>query len=144
MIERLLAVLLATVSASHAGDKIWSAVILASDAKRGDQPKPPPPELAPFAARLAKVFTYQQFEILGSATKELDGQKERWLVPTQNFWFGATARRRGTGYHLNLEFFHDRRRIVETEAMLGPLSPLFIRGPMHERGQIIVVFEIRP
>lgn len=144
MILRLLTVLLFAANSCRAGDKVWSAVILASDPKRGEAPKPAPKELVRFTKQLSKVFHFEQFEIIGSATKSLDGQNERWLVPTQNFWLGATAQRKGAGYHLKLEFFHDKRRIVETEAMLGTLSPLFIRGPMHERGQIIVVFEIRP
>lgn len=125
-------------------DKIWSAVVLASNAKKGAQPAAVPPEIAPFAAKLSKFFGYNQFEILGSATKAMDGQAERWLVPTQNFWVGARATRERGGYRLNMEFFHDKRLLLETEAMLGPKSPLFIRGPMHARGQILVVFEVKP
>lgn len=140
---RFIAIFLLLATAAFADDKVWSAVVLASNPAKGKEPKAPPPEIAPFAARLNKVFGYQQFEILGSATKSMDDQKERWLVPSQNFWVGAVARPEGAGYHLNLEFFHDKRRIVETEAKLGLDSPLFIRGPMHERGQLIVVFEIR-
>jgi hypothetical protein len=129
--------------AASAEDRVWSAVVLASNPAKGMEPKAPPAELAPFAKKLDKVFGYQQYEILGSATKSMDDQKERWLVPSQNFWVGAVARKDGAGYHLNLEFFHDKRRIVETEAKLGLGSPLFVRGPMHERGQLIVVFEVR-
>jgi len=125
-------------------DKVWSAVVLASNTKKGEKPAPVPPELAPFAAKLSKFFGYEQFEILGSATKAMDGQIERWLVPTQNFWVGARATREHGAYRLNMEFYHDKRRLLETEAMLGPRSPLFIRGPMHVRGQIIVVFEVKP
>lgn len=124
--------------------KVWSAVVLASNAKKGERPAAIPAELVPFAAKLSEFFSCNQFEILGSATKAMDGQTERWLVPTQNFWVGARATREQGGYRLNMEFFHDKRRLLETEAMLGPKSPLFIRGPMHARGQIIVVFEVRP
>ena len=127
-----------------AEEKVWSAVVLASNAKKGAQPLPVPPELAPYAAKLSKFFGYDQFEILGSATKVMDLQNERWLVPTQNFWVGARATREHGGYRLNMEFFHDKRRLLETEAKLGPRSPLFIRGPMHSRGQLIIVFEIKP
>lgn len=140
---RLLASLLLLTALASADDKVWSAVVLASNPDKGLEPKQPPAELAPFAAKLTKVFGYEQFEILGTASKLMDAQNERWLVPSQNFWVGATARKEGTGYHLNLEFFHDKRRIVETEARLGIGSPLFVRGPMHKRGQLIVVFEVR-
>jgi hypothetical protein len=125
-------------------EKVWSAVILASNATKGEQPASPPPELAPFAPKLSKFFGYDQFAMLGSATKVMDGQTERWLVPTQNFWVGAKATREAGGYRLSMEFFHDKRCILETEAILGPKSPIFVRGPMHKRGQIIVVFEVKP
>lgn len=141
---RLFAALLALATLAHADDKVWSAVILATNSKHGEKPKEVPAELAPYAAKLGKIFGCDQFEVLGSATKSMDGQNERWLVPSQNFWVGANALREGDGYRLKLEMFHDKRRIVETEAKLGARSPLFIRGPMHERGQLIVVFEIRP
>ena len=127
-----------------AEDKVWSAVVLASNARKGQPPAAVPAELAPFAAKLSKFFGCDQFEILGSATKAMDGQTERWLVPTQNFWVGARATREHGGYRLNMEFFHDKRRLLEAEAKLGPKSPIFIRGPMHARGQLIVVFEVKP
>jgi len=127
-----------------AEEAVWSAVVLASNAKKGAKPAPAPQELAPFAAKLSKCFGYDQFEIIGSATKVMDGKTERWLVPTQNFWVGAIATRERGNYRLNLEFFHDKRRILETVAKLGPKSPLFIRGPLCSRGQLIVVFEVKP
>ena len=125
-------------------EKVWSAVVLASNAQAGARPVEIVPELAPFVAKLSKFFGYDQFEVLGSATKIMDEKNERWLVPTQNFWVCAKTTREGGKYRLNMEFFHDKRRLLETEAMLGPRSPLFIRGPMHARGQIIVVFEVKP
>jgi hypothetical protein len=140
---RLLAVLFALAIAAQAEEKVWSAVILASDPPRGEKPKAPPADIAPYAAKLTKVFGYEQFEIIGSATKAMDNQTERWLVPSQNFWVGAFAKRAADGYLLKLEFFHDKRKIVETQAKLGSGTPLFIRGPVHARGQLIVVFEVR-
>lgn len=141
---RLLLTLLLVAASAQADDKIWSAVVLASKAKPGEKAKEPPAELALYAAKMAKVFGYDQFEILGSATKAIDEENERWLVPSQNFWIGARAAQKGDGYDLALEFFHDKRLLLETQARLGPRSPLFIRGPMHARGQLLVVFEVRP
>ena len=143
MIRILASLLLLFAAIASAEDKVWSAVVLASNPARGVERKEPPAELAPYAAKLTKVFGYEEFQILGSATKVMDARNERWLVPSQNFWVGAVAKKDGPSYLLNLEFFHDKRRIVTTEAKLGIDSPLFIRGPMHPRGQLIVVFEIR-
>jgi hypothetical protein len=126
-----------------AGDKIWSAVVLASNVKSGQRPAVAP-ELAPYAGKLSKVFGYDQFTVLGSATKVIAGSAESWLVPTPNFWVGAKATREGGYYRMNMEFFHDKRRLFEAEFMLDTKSPVFIRGPMHVRGQVIMVFEVKP
>ena len=131
-------------AATSPDDKVWSAVVLASNCKKGDRPLVAPPDLAPFAPRLSKLFGCSQFEVLGSAILTMDDHTERWLVPTKNFWVSARATRERGGYRLKMEFFHDARRLLEAEAMLGPKSPLFITGPMHARGQIIFVFEIKP
>ncbi len=48
------------------------------------------------------------------------------------------------GYLLNLELFHDKQQLVETEAKIAPESPLFIRGPLHARGQILFVVLVKP
>ncbi len=126
-----------------ADDKVWSAVVLGSNVKEGDKATPLPSELAKFAPQLSKCFGYDQYRILGSATKAMDGVVERWLVPTQNFWVSATATREQGGYLVNMEFFHDKRSLVSAKAMLSPGSPIFVRGPVHVRGQIIMVFEVK-
>ena len=133
-----------TPPGAMAQEKVWSAVVLASKLKDGQRVAVVAPELVPFVAKLSKFFGYDQFEVLGSTTKSMDGQTESWLVPTPNFWVGAKATREGEKFLLNLEFYHDKRLLLETVAVLGPKSPLFIRGPMHARGQLLVVFEVKP
>ena len=126
-------------------DKIWSAVVLATNPPA---PKDPPPELREFAARLKRVFGYSQFELIGAAAEKIDEQNESWLVPSQSFWLSVKARRamakeaRG-GYLLNLQLFHDKRPLLETEAKLAPGSPLFIRGPEYGHGQLIIVLQVQ-
>ena len=131
---------------ARAEDKIWSAVILASNSPT---PKAAPGPLAEVYARLSRVFKYNQFEILGSTTETVDEKVERWLVPTEHFWLSLKARQASAkeargGYIVNLVLFHDKRQLVETEAKLAPNSPLFIRGPMHARGQILIVIQVQP
>jgi hypothetical protein len=68
---------------------------------------------------------------------------ERWLVPTKNFWLCAKAHHSGqSSYILDLQIFQDKRLLVQTEAKLGANSPLLIRGPMHARGQLIIVLKV--
>ncbi len=136
------------MAAPHAmaEDKIWSAVLLASNSK---QPKAPPAPLGPVCKRLRNLLGYNQFEILGSTTNTIGDDVERWLVPTEHFWLNVKARQASAkeargGYLLNLELFQDKRSLVETEAKLAPDSPLFIRGPLHARGQILVVLLVQP
>lgn len=140
----LLAAMLVITAGARAEEKVWSAVILASNPKPDQPAKPAPVELSAFEKRLSKFFGYRQLEILGASTKAMDGQTEQWLVPTPNFWAGTKATREAGGYVLEIQFFHDNRLILETKAKLSPRSPIFIRGPVHSRGQVIMVFEVRP
>jgi hypothetical protein len=115
-------------------------VLLASEES---EPLPIPPLLAPHEASLKKVFGFNQYRLIGEATKVMDGQEERWLVPSQNFWLGAKARKLDADiYRLDIEFFHDKRRLFTAETKVRMGSPLFVKGPAHPRGQIIIAIEL--
>ena len=147
MIRLLLAILMLGGMSAQADQKIWSALVLASNPEAGAKPTAAPADLAPYAPRLSRAFKdkYQQFEILGSATKEMGGnQQERWLVPSPTFMVGVQAKPDGEEYRIQLELFQEKRRLIQADAKLKMQSPLFICGPKHARGQLIVVFEIRP
>jgi hypothetical protein len=134
------AMLLVTAASAQAQDRIWTGIVLASQA---DKPIAPPPELAEVAKKMEAFFGYNQIEMIGSATKLFDDKDEHWLVPSQHFWVSAKGHKAKEGdYVLRLILFHDKQPIVETEAKLGPNSPLLIRGPMHARGQIVIVFQV--
>jgi hypothetical protein len=130
----------------QADDKVWSAVILATNAS---SPKELPAELRPIAPRLKRVFGYNQFEIVGTDQEALADGIERQLKPTKTFWLNLKARHasikeaRG-GYLLNLQLYQEKRALVDTVALIAPGSPLFFRGPMHARGQILVVLQVKP
>jgi len=128
---------------ARADDRIWSAIVLASESEK---PKPPPAELQRLAPKIERFFGYKQLELIGSATKEIDEEFERWLVPSQHFWLCVKSKRvpgADRTYLLNISLVHDRRPLVETQAKLAPDAPLFIRGPMHARGQIIIVLQVQ-
>jgi hypothetical protein len=125
---------------------IWSAVLIANNVA---QPKDPPPELRPIAARLKRVFGYNQFEIAGKDEAPIEDGAERKLTPSRAFWIDLKARKasikeaRG-GYLLNLRLYQNEKPIVDTVTLIAPESPLFFRGPMHAKGQIIVALQIQP
>jgi hypothetical protein len=128
-----------------AHDRIWSAVIVATSVEK---PKEAPTELREFVPRLKKVFGYNQFEMAGSATEEIDELTENWLLPSPVFPLSVTARRavskevRG-GYVLTMKVFQGKEHVVDTEVKLAPGSPLFIRGPLYGKGQIIIALQVQ-
>ncbi len=136
--------LFAFAGSAVAGDKIWSAVLLATNAK---SPKPVPDELKPIAARLQRVFGYNQFEIVGRDTEKLEDDAKLSLTPTKTFWLNLQARRASSpdargGYLLNLLLYQNERPLVDTVAVIAPASPLFFRGPMSSKGQVIIVLQV--
>lgn len=133
-------------ASAPAASKIWSALVVATNAP---DPKPAPADLRQFAPRMKKVFGYNQFELVGSASQEVGDQAENWLVPTKSFWFGLKARRSSSkeaqgGYLLSLQLFQEKRPLVDTEVKLAPGSPLFIRGPQYGNGHLIIVLQVQP
>ncbi len=139
------ALLLALALDAAAADKIWSAVLLATNVAN---PKPAPTELKPVAARLQRVFGYNQFEIVGRASADLTDDAKLSLTPTKTFWLDLKARRASSpdargGYLLNLLLFQNDRPLVDTVAVIAPASPLFFRGPMSAHGQVIVVLQVQ-
>jgi len=105
-------------------------------------------ELREFLPRLKRIFGYNDFELVGSETETIDELTENWLVPTPVFPLSVTARpapskeARG-GYLLNLKIFQGKRHLVDTEVKLAPGSPLFIRGPLYGKGQLIIVLQVQ-
>jgi hypothetical protein len=132
--------LLALAPSAKAEDRIWTALVLASNV---DAPKNPPVELMPIASKVRRVFGYNQVELLGTADKTIDDEVERWLVPSPHFWLCAKAKKAGAdAYQMKLSIYQDKRCLVQGEAKLGANSPLLIRGPMHARGQLIIVLKV--
>lgn len=129
------------IPAAHADDhRIWTALVLASNAPK---PKPPVRELVPFAGKIRKFFGYNQVELIGSASKPIKGERELWLVPSQNFWLNVkTKQALKDAYVVDILLYQDHRCLLKAEAKLAPGSPLLIRGPLHARGQLIIALQV--
>ncbi len=139
-----IALAIGLTASTQAEDKIWTAVVLATNSS---SPKETPKELRDSLPKLKRVFGYNQFEVIGSASEKIEDGSELKLTPTQSFWLQAKARRstskeaRG-GYLLSLQHFNEKKQLVDTEARLAPGSPLFIRGPEYGKGQIVFALMI--
>ena len=121
-------------------DRIWAALVLASNAPK---PKPPVRELVPFAGKIRKFFGYNQVELIGSASKPMTGERERWLVPSQNFSLNIKTKQvLKDAYVVDILLYQDKRCLLKAEAKLAPGSPLLIRGPLHARGQLIIALQV--
>jgi hypothetical protein len=126
-------------------DRIWSGVIMATNP---EAPKPIPRELRPFEASLKRMFGYNQFVIVGTATEPIDEESEHWLLPVQSFSLDVTARHDVSkeahgGYVLNIQLFQIKRRLVTAEAKLAPGNPLLIRGPECGKGELIIILQVQ-
>lgn len=136
----LCSVVLFPAPAAQGADHIWSGVVLASQVKEA---KGPPAELARLAPEIGKVFGCNQLTLLGSATRVADDPAEHWLNPTEHFSLAVKSKRAvDNNYVLQIALYHDKKKLVDTEARLAPDSPFFIRGPMHAKGQLIIVLQV--
>jgi len=126
---------------AQAGDRIWSAVVLAT---RENPAKPPPARLADFAGPLQRIFGYNTFYLLGEKTKDIRAGTEDWLVPSKRIFMKVSVL--GTSrvsYHTRVDLYDGKELLVTAEARLARDAPLYIRGPAWGKGQLIAILEVR-
>ncbi len=138
------AVLLLALGASQAraaGDRIWSALVLAT---HEESPPPVPEPLKEFATAIRKIFGYNSLYLLGQKKRDLYSGGEEWLVPSKEFFFKVQClSQSATSYTLRIELYRGKDLLITTEAKLARGAPLYIRGPEWGRGQLIFVLEVR-
>lgn len=117
---------------------IWTGLIYATNEKK---PNPTPAALAPYNRQLKKIFGYNQLQLLGEQRKVMDRDQKQWsLLPGKGFALQVDSRKKGArGYHLHLALSRQKKLLVKTDAMLARHSPIFFRGPLYGRGQLIIV-----
>lgn len=138
------AVLVLACGASGAragGDRIWSALILAT---KENTPSAIPGALEKFAPTIKKIFGYNSLYLLGEKKRDLFTGSEQWLVPSKEFFFKVQCLSGGsTSYTLRIELYRDKNLLVTTEAKLAKDAPLYIRGPAWGSGHLIFLLEVR-
>ncbi len=138
----LVAILLCLpLSGALAGDRIWSAVLLAT---REIPPQPIPGKLADFEETLQSVFGYNSFYLLGEKTKDIKCGTTEWLVPSKRIFMKTSVlESSATGYRMRIELYDNKELLVTTEAKLARDAPLYIRGPQWGKGQIVAILKVR-
>jgi len=123
------------------GEVIWSGLVYATNSPA---PQPPPAQLARCAAQLTRVFGYNQFELINEQQRHMEDRKERWLLPGKEFSLRVSGEREeGSEYLFRLELYRKDRLLVRTKARLGAESPIAFRGPLYDRGQLIIVLLVK-
>ena len=141
MIRLLLILALLSCAVARGSDDIWTALLLATNESPAiDVPKP----LESFAPTIKKIFGYNSLYLLGQKRRTLDGDPDKWLVPSKAFFFQITSLdQEPEHYRLRLELFHDQELLLTTEVKLAQKAPRFIRGPQWGKGQLILLVEVR-
>jgi hypothetical protein len=116
---------------------IWSGVVLATNETH---PAPAPAQLDAYSDKIKNIFGYNQLALIGENSQRMEASYEHWLIPSKDFYLSVRSHTKpGEAYPLKIALFQNRHRIADFDARLGADSPLFIRGPMYARGQLIIV-----
>jgi len=128
------------LQSTHAAT-VWSGLVMA---RNTSQPTPVPAQLDPIEGTLKGAFGYNQFEIIGEATKSLKTGEEDWLASSKYFSLHVDAKgETHAGYLLDLKLYKQDDLLLETEAKLSRRSPLVIKGPLVGDGQLLLVLVVQ-
>jgi hypothetical protein len=117
---------------------VWSALLIATNEK---EPSRAPSELRRLEDRMRRVFGYNQFKVIEEAENRVSKQGERWFVPTEQMYLGMRllGDPKQDRQAVNLKIWRKNQLLVDADATIRPGSPLFVRGPLKGRGQLIFV-----
>ncbi len=126
--------------------KVWGALIFATDDASqltGSQEKAPA-NLGAFNARLAKVFAFKHFEILGHHQQDIFREYESWVVPSRDMFLkiDSNGPADNGGIKLHLQVWREQQVLVKSDAVLRSGSPLFIGGPKWKNGRLIFALSL--
>lgn len=131
-------------SVKHATEgHVWGALIFATNdaAQLTGAKEPIHTELPRLNERLAKVFPFKHFEILGQHRQDIFREYESWVVPSRDLFMKIDSKgpaEKG-GVNLHLQVWREQQVLVKSDAVLRKDSPLFIGGPPWKDGRLIFV-----
>ncbi len=91
--------------------------------------------------RLAKVFKYKHFHLIGRHTQKVFKEYESWVVPSQDLCLKMDSRgpAEGGGVNLHLQLWQDKKVLVKSDTSLRKDRPVFLGGPEWRGGKLIFV-----
>lgn len=129
-------------ASAKAGEKMWGALLVATNEETATRI---PARLDGFSKRLSSVFGYSHFRLIGESTREVGNDIESWFILGDDFQARSLiVPQEKDAYQLGLEIYFHKKKIAESVAKLGKGSPLFVRGPLYGRGQLILVVMVLP
>lgn len=126
--------------------RVWGALIFATnDASQltGAREKAAT-SLPNLNDRLAKVFKFKHFEILGQHHQDIFREYESWVVPSRDLFMKIDSKGPADqgGVKLHLQVWREQQVLVKSDAVLRSSSPLFIGGPAWKDGRLIFVLSL--
>ncbi len=126
--------------------EVWGALIFATnDSSQLTRAQEQSPDCLPqMNERLAKVFDFKYFEILGQHHQDIFREYESWVVPSRDLFLKIDSKGPADngGVNLNLQVWREQQVLVKSDAVLRKGSPLFIGGPKWRGGRLIFVLSL--
>lgn len=126
--------------------RVWGALIFATNnaAKLTGATEQATTHLPKLNERLAKVFSFKHFEILGQHQQDIFREYESWVVPSRDLFMKIDSKGPADkdGVNLHLQVWREQQVLVKSDAVLRVGSPLFIGGPPWKEGRLIFVLSL--
>ena len=91
--------------------------------------------------RLAKVFKFPHFHLIGRHTQKVFKEYESWVVPSKDLCliidYQGPAESGGLNVHLQL--WQDKKVLVKSDTVISPGQPVFLGGPKWRGGRLVFV-----
>ncbi len=93
------------------------------------------------SVRLARVFRFPHYHLMGRHTQKVFKEYESWVVPSKDLCLRIDSRgpagRGGVSVHLQL--WQDKKVLVKSDAVILPGRPVFLGGPKWRGGRLVFV-----
>lgn len=134
------ALLLSSLATHAAGDRIWTALVLATNET---PPKSAPRQLTDFQKPVQEIFGYNTLYLLGEKKRDIIEGRETWLIPRKNLYLHVRCLdKKSQHYLLQLELYQGKKLLLGSEVKLARDAPLYIRGPQWGKGQLVFILEV--